>query len=54
MSVGAGLWLHMEMIESVLSETKQSLDQVVRERAILWEKDGCPHDRSEEYWHLRP
>jgi Protein of unknown function (DUF2934) len=38
---------------SVLSETKQSLDEVVRERAyLLWEKDGCPHDRSEEYWHL--
>ena len=37
----------------MLSETKQSLDQVVRERAyLLWEKDGCPHDRSEEYWHL--
>jgi hypothetical protein len=36
----------------VLSETKLSLDQIVRERAyLLWEKDGCPHDRSEEYWH---
>lgn len=34
-----------------LSETKQGLDQVVRERAYhLWEKDGCPHGRAEEYW----
>src|ERR1700686_5631478 len=30
-----------------LSETK-----VVRERAyLLWERDGCPHGRAEEYWH---
>ena len=36
----------------MLSETKQGLDQVVRERAyLLWEKDGCPHGRAEEYWH---
>jgi Protein of unknown function (DUF2934) len=35
-----------------LSETKQGLDQVVRERAyLLWEKDGCPDGRAEEYWH---
>jgi hypothetical protein len=36
----------------MLSETKQGLDQVVRERAyLLWEKDGCPDGRAEEYWH---
>jgi hypothetical protein len=36
----------------ILSETKQGLDQIVRERAyLLWEKDGCPHGRAEEYWH---
>jgi hypothetical protein len=42
------------------SETKSGLDQAVRERAyLLWEKDGCPEGRAEEYWqraldqHLR-
>jgi hypothetical protein len=34
------------------SETKLGLDQVVRERAYaLWEKDGRPDGRTEEYWH---
>ena len=34
------------------SETKSGLDQAVRERAyLLWEKDGCPEGRAEEYWH---
>jgi Protein of unknown function (DUF2934) len=34
------------------SETKLGLEQSVRERAyLLWEKDGCPEGRAEEYWH---
>lgn len=34
------------------SETKLGLDQAVRERAyLLWEKEGCPDGRAEEYWH---
>ncbi len=34
------------------SETKSGLDQAVRERAyLLWEKDGCPDGRAEEYSH---
>jgi hypothetical protein len=42
------------------SQTKQSLEQVVRERAyFLWLQDGSPEGRSAEYWtrayeqHLR-
>ncbi|MEJ0017639.1 MAG: DUF2934 domain-containing protein [Acetobacteraceae bacterium] len=36
----------------VLSQTKQSLTQVVRERAyLLWERDGCPHGDADKYWH---
>ena len=36
----------------ILSETKEGLDQFVRERAyFLWEQDGCPDGRAEEYWH---
>jgi Protein of unknown function (DUF2934) len=36
----------------VLSQTKQGLDQVVRERAyFLWEQEGCPEGRGDEYWH---
>jgi hypothetical protein len=36
---------------STLSETKQGLDQLVRERAyLLWEKDGCPDGRADDYW----
>ena len=34
------------------SETKLGLEQAVRERAyLLWENDGCPEGRAEEYWH---
>jgi len=34
------------------SQTKIGLDQVVRERAhLLWEQDGRPQGRAEEYWH---
>jgi hypothetical protein len=34
------------------SETKPGLDQAVRERAyLLWETDGRPDGRAEEYWH---
>jgi|SRR5580692_4255657 hypothetical protein len=37
---------------AVLSQTKQGLGQVVRERAyLLWELNGCPDGRSEEFWH---
>jgi len=36
----------------VSSQTKQGLDQMVRERAyFLWEMDGCPHGGADEYWH---
>jgi hypothetical protein len=36
----------------VLSETKKGLDQAVREQAyFLWQQDGCPDGRAEEYWH---
>jgi hypothetical protein len=35
----------------VLAQTKQSLDQIVRERAfLLWEQEGCPDDRADEHW----
>ncbi len=41
----------MGMIEA-LSETKQGLDQIVREHAyILWQQEGCPEGRADEYWH---
>jgi hypothetical protein len=34
------------------SETKLGLEQAVRERAyLLWEKEGRPEGRAEEYWH---
>ncbi|BCZ84768.1 hypothetical protein PTKU64_84430 [Paraburkholderia terrae] len=34
------------------SETKAGLDQAVRKRAyLLWEEDGRPDGRTEEYWH---
>jgi len=34
------------------SETKPGLEQNVRERAyFLWEQDGRPVGRAEEYWH---
>ena len=34
------------------SETKVGLEQAVRERAYaLWELDGRPESRAEEYWH---
>lgn len=36
----------------VLAETKEGLDQVVRERAYaLWEQAGCPGGRAEDFWH---
>lgn len=44
----------------VLSQTKQGLDQAVRERAyFLWQQEGCQDGRANEYWdraheqHLR-
>lgn len=34
------------------SETKLGLEQSVRERAyLLWEQDGRPEGRADEYWH---
>ncbi|MEA3123687.1 MAG: hypothetical protein QOD67_706 [Caballeronia sp.] len=34
------------------SETKMGLVQSVRERAYsLWERDGSPEGRADEYWH---
>jgi hypothetical protein len=36
----------------VLAETKEGLDQVVRERAYsLWEQAGRPDGRAEEFWY---
>ena len=36
----------------VLSETKQGLTQMVRERAyLLWEMDGGPPGHADAYWH---
>jgi hypothetical protein len=36
----------------VLAETKEGLDQIVRERAyLLWEQAGCPEGRTEDFWH---
>jgi hypothetical protein len=38
--------------QEVLSETKQGLEQAVRERAYsLWEMDGCPPGHADDYWH---
>jgi hypothetical protein len=44
----------------VMSQTKQDLEQAVRESAyFLWQGDGCPEGRADEYWqradeqHLR-
>ncbi len=35
----------------VLAETKEGLDQVVRERAyLLWEQAGCPEGRADDFW----
>jgi hypothetical protein len=35
----------------ILAQTKQSLDQIVRERAyLLWEQEGRPDDRADEHW----
>jgi hypothetical protein len=35
----------------VLAQTKESLDQIVRERAyFLWEQEGRPDGRADEYW----
>jgi hypothetical protein len=34
------------------SETKRGLNQAVRERAyLLWQQEGSPDGRAEEYWH---
>lgn len=36
----------------VLAETKEGLDQVVRERAfLLWEEAGRPDGRADEFWY---
>ena len=36
----------------VLAETKEGLDQVVRERAyLLWQQAGRPDGRTDEFWH---
>ena len=36
----------------VLAETKEGLDQVVRQRAFsLWEQAGRPEGRAEEFWY---
>jgi len=36
----------------VLAETKEGLDQVVRERAyVMWEQAGRPDGMADEFWH---
>ncbi|MBV8897732.1 MAG: DUF2934 domain-containing protein [Acidobacteriaceae bacterium] len=36
----------------MLAETKEGLDQVVRERAhAFWEQAGRPEGRAEHFWH---
>jgi hypothetical protein len=36
----------------ILTETKEGLEQIVRERAyLLWEQEGCRDDCADEYWH---
>jgi hypothetical protein len=36
----------------VLAETKEGLDNVVRERAYaLWEREGYPEGQADEHWH---
>jgi hypothetical protein len=36
----------------VLTETKEGLDQIVRERAyFLWEQAGRPEGQSDAFWH---
>jgi hypothetical protein len=36
----------------VLAQTKMGLDQIVRDCAyLLWEQEGCPEGRADEYWH---
>jgi len=36
----------------VLAETKEGLDQVVRDRAyLLWEQAGRPEGRADDFWH---
>jgi len=36
----------------VLTETKEGLDQIVRERAYqLWEEAGCPDGQADKFWH---
>lgn len=38
---------------SSTSETKLGLEQAVRERAYaLWEQEGRPEGRTEEFWNL--
>lgn len=37
---------------STMSETRLGLEQLVRERAYgLWEQEGRPDGRAEEFWH---
>jgi Protein of unknown function (DUF2934) len=37
---------------SILTETKQGLEQVVRDRAYyLWQKDGCPEGQADDIWN---
>src|ERR1700722_4463699 len=37
---------------SVLTETKQGLEQVVRDRAYYqWQKEGCPEGHADDIWN---
>jgi Protein of unknown function (DUF2934) len=37
--------------EVTVSDIKQELEQRIRERAyFLWERDGCPDGRSDQFW----
>jgi Protein of unknown function (DUF2934) len=38
--------------QDAMSQTKQALDQIVREHAyFLWQREGCPEGRSDEFWN---
>lgn len=50
-SRGGPLQLNSDPL-GALAETKEGLDQVVRERAfLLWEQAGRPDDRADEFWY---
>jgi hypothetical protein len=42
-----------EQQESIMSEAEKTIEDRVRERAYaLWEREGRPEGRSDEYWQM--